>query len=136
MVSAHPVVPRPLWYLSAILAAAHVAMTWSYVDTRFRARPLGDGQVSIVRYIESLGPFWAIGFAASGVAIAVALWLWPSWLWKAHVLGATVMSTYGAAAWMGAWLSRPLGPIQVGVLATTLALVHGIAVWVASRVIR
>ncbi|HEX6471150.1 MAG TPA: hypothetical protein VF069_18770 [Streptosporangiaceae bacterium] len=128
--------PRPLWVLSALLAVTHLGMAWAYVDPRFVPRPLGPGQVSVVRYIEALGPFWIAGFGATAVGIALVLWRFPARLWIAHLLGLSVSAAYATAAWTGSLMSDPPSPIITAVLASSLAAVHGLAVWVAARVVR
>lgn len=129
-------VPRPLKALSIILIATHTGMAWAYVDPRFVARPLGPGQVSVLRYIEALGPTWAAAFALTGAAIAATLWLYPRCLRWGHALGATVLTGYGAASWIGALVSVPPSPIMTAVLASTVAATHYVATWVAARVVR
>lgn len=129
-------VPRPLKVLSILLVATHVGMTWNYVDPRFVPRPLGPGQVSILRYIDSMGPIWAAAFALTGVAIAATLWLYPRCLRWGHAIGATVMTTYCAASWIGAWVSQPPAPIMTAVLASAVAATHFVATWVAARAVR
>ena len=129
-------VPRPLKMLSLVLIAAHAGMTWAYVDPRFVPRPLGAGQVSVLRYIEGLGPTWALAFAVTGAAIAATLWLYPRCLRWGHAVGATVLTAYAAASWIGAFVSQPPSPIMTAVLASTVGGTHFVAIWVAARAVR
>lgn len=131
-----PAVPRSLWWMSVALALSHAGLTWAYLDPRFVPRRLVDGQVSVVRQIEALGPVWVVSFAVTGTAIFLALWLWPRALWVTHICGAAVFAAFAFAAWAGSFLSQPHAPITNAVMATTLAAVHMLAVWVASRTVR
>lgn len=136
MVPARWTIPKPLWWLSVILALCHIGLVWAYVDPRFVARPLGPGQVSVVRHIETLGPVWVIGFGLTAAGIVIALAWRPRHLWLAHVAGVGMTLGYAVALWTGAWFSRPTAPIMSAVLATVVAATHLVAAWVAERTVR
>ena len=129
-------VPKVLRFISITLVLIHAGLVWNYLDPRVVPRPLIEGQVSVVRAIDGLGPTWVLLFAATGVAVAATLLFYPPCLRWAHAVGTATMTAYAFASWAGALLSRPPSPIAAAALATGVAAFHFIAAYYAARSVR
>jgi hypothetical protein len=67
------------------------------------------GRVSVVLYIDSLGPVWQAGFGLSTLALAAGL-IWHRVLAWAHTGSGAVTTTYASSLWIGFFASSPHPP--------------------------
>lgn len=127
-------IPRPLAVISTLLTLTHITLAADQIDPWFKPRPPAPGQVSIVNYLEALGPVWALLFFLTGVGTLISLRWRHHWLPEAHVAAATAIGMYSAAAWAGAYLSTPKGQLVLALLASTVSGTHLVVAWGAARV--
>lgn len=74
--------------------------------------------VRIVLFIQSLGPYFTMGFGISGGVLAVALLL-RRFIYVGHLFCLMVFVSYTMALWLGAFTQQPHGSI----IAPSLCLV-------------
>lgn len=103
------VVSIPRLLASATLASVHgvLALAYAFPDlARGTAPTAGGNRVSIVSYLDSLGPVWQTVFGLTGAAIVAGL-VFPRWLALAHTLAGAGLAVFAAALWFGFAFSDP-----------------------------
>lgn len=121
-----PVISRP----RITATSALVLLNWTFsVAYKFPeqlvrkvARP-GEIRVSIVNYVESLGPVWAIAFSLAAIAMTYSLFTRRT-LIVSHVMGGMVWASYATALWFGVFASEPSGSILLPGCAVALSVIH------------
>lgn len=94
---------------TSTLAALHAVLAVVYAVpnlARGYPPPPGVTRVSIVSYIESLGPVWQIAFGLTAVALFTGMVV-HRFLAIAHTLAGAGMSMFAAALWLGFAFSSP-----------------------------
>lgn len=93
---------------SSSLAVMHGALAIAYTFPWLArsSAPPRPGQVSIVLYIDSLGPVWQLAFGLTAAVLLAGL-VWPRWLALAHTLGGAALAVFSAGLWLGYALSEP-----------------------------
>jgi hypothetical protein len=121
--------------VSLFLCLFQLYMAFLYVFPSLVAR-VGNPSptVRIVQFIQSLGPYYTVGFAFSGGILLITL-LVPKlrkWIFFGHLVCFGVFFSYGFALFLGALSDHPHGPIVTPSLAmipivghAVLALVYG-----------
>jgi len=87
------------------------------------ARVTAPGTVSIVAYVEKLGPVWVISFSVNALVLATCAVL-KRGVRFGHVLSGSIMSGYAMALVLGSVLSDPPRPPVTGVLAAAVVGFH------------
>lgn len=115
--------------LGARLSAAAAGFSQVAVGVLYTApevlvrRPLTPGQVSAVVWIESFGPFWAIGFIATGLWLCVCA-LRKSGFVAAHIASSGWWAFYGGCIIFSALLTAPPAPVVSGVISAGVCLLN------------
>jgi hypothetical protein len=117
---------RPRKIASGGLGLIHLALAYAYTQPVLSQAPTPPGadRVSIVAYINALGPVWLIGFGITGAGLIAALTAYPRALSWAHTAGVAVATTYSTAIWVGFALSASRPTIISAVLSVTVVLWH------------
>lgn len=126
MAAARVALTRPRKIATGSLGLVHLLLAFAYSQPALSVAPPSPGQirVSVVNYINNLGPVWLVAFGVTGAALITALLLAPRWLGPAHVGGVLVTSFYSIALWSGFVLSTPRPTIIAATLSVTLVLWH------------
>ncbi len=112
---------------SGFLALAHGFLAIAYAFpaiTRGYPPPPDVRRISIVLYIDSLGPVWQIAFGLTGAVLGFAVLVRHRTLALAHTLGGAAMAVYGSALWIGFALSEPRPTVTGAVAYTGLTIWH------------
>ena len=112
-----PAVSAALVLLQLVLAVLHLFPALVFSDSP---------TVRVLVFINSLGPWWTLGFGASGTGLVVALRV-GKWRHYGHLGCAFVWVVYATALWIGAYAVTPPGPIRLAIVCTGLAAVHLVA---------
>ncbi len=117
---------RPRRLATGSLGLIHLALAYTYSQPNLSVTPPTPGitRVSVVSYINALGPVWLIGFGITGAAMVAALLLFPRALAGVHVVGVLISTSYSFALWAGFVLSTPRPTIIASVLSVTVMLWH------------
>lgn len=109
-----PAVSLALVFLQLALAVLHMFPALVFSDSP---------TVRVLVFINHLGPWWVLGFGASGAALLVALRV-RRFRHLGHLGCAFVWVVYATALWIGAYAVSPPGPIRLAIVCTGLAVVH------------
>lgn len=112
---------------TATLTLAHLVLAFAYSQPELSQSPAlasGPGRVSIVTYLNGLGPVWLIAYGVTAVWLAAGLLWKPGLLRWGHSVGLAVAATYDVAIWLGFAFSAPPRPTIISA-ALGLALVGG-----------
>lgn len=94
---------------SGALALLHgmlaIAYTFPWL-ARSAAAVRGPGTVSVVLYIDSLGPVWQLAFGVTAALLLVGL-AYRRLLAIAHTLGGSALAVFAAGLWLGWAFSEP-----------------------------
>jgi hypothetical protein len=117
----------------------HLFLALSYQVPSLSISPtsavLPTGGISIINYIDANGPYWVVGFTASGLSLLTALWTRRG-LHIAHGIAAVVVCCYTMASFLGAFLSEPNRPIIVGLFGLLSLSAHaGLSVAYSEQVV-
>lgn len=131
MAPARIMLTRPRRIATGSLAFTHLLLAFAYSQPALSRSTLpslptnstSPGQISIVSYIDSLGPIWLIGFGVTSLLLITALLLRPLWLRWAHVAALAVSTSFCFALWAGFALSSPRPTIIAATL--SIAVVGG-----------
>jgi hypothetical protein len=117
---------RPRQISTGSLGLIHLGLAYAYANPALSVSPLppGTSRVSIVSYINSLGPIWLIAYGSTGAFLIVALLTAPRLLRWAHVAGVSVATTYSLALWAGFALSDPRPTIISALLSLAMVTWH------------
>ncbi|MBC8091369.1 MAG: hypothetical protein H7Y15_05395 [Pseudonocardia sp.] len=118
---------RPRVLSTGSLGFVHLGLAYAYSQPALSvnpAIPVGGGRVSVVSYINALGPVWLVGFGITGALLIAALLLVPRLLAWAHVGGVLVSTVYSFALWAGFVLSTPRPTIIAAVLSVGIMMWH------------
>ena len=109
---------------SGCLAAGHAALAYAYL-TPDLARGAGPrpGQISIMLYIDSLGPVWQLAFGVTALLLVGGLTV-PRWLATAHTVSGAVVGGLGASLWAGFAFSEPRPAILSAIAYTLITVWH------------
>jgi hypothetical protein len=114
--SIRPAASWVLCSLQAIFAVLHFFPSLAYrVPTP--ASPTPAPTMSIVAYIDSLGPFWVYGFGVSAAVLALSLRWKKSSRTYTHIFCGGVFASYMIALFFGALFDHPHGPLTLPILA-------------------
>lgn len=122
----HPKSTRPRLTATISLVFANWLFSVSYrfpeqLVQRF-TRPSGV-RVSIVQYLETLGPVWIVGFSLAAIAMTYAV-ISRRALVTAHVLGGMIWAGYSTALLFGVFASNPIGSILLPGCAVVITVFH------------
>lgn len=81
--------------------------------------------VKVVQFVQSLGPYYTLGFAISGGTLLVAL-LIKRWIYVGHLACFSVFFAYAMALLLGALGDKPHGPILAPSLCLVPLLCHAV----------
>jgi hypothetical protein len=108
--------------MSWVLLAVQVAVSTLHVFPPLVYRP-NPRTARVVEFVNSLGPWWAVSFGLSSVALLVVL-MWRHYRHWGHLACVFVWIWFTVALWFGAIASDPMGPILFACVATGLVGVH------------
>lgn len=117
------------WVLLAVQAV--VSILHLFPNLVYRPNPR---TARVVEFVNSLGPWWAVGFGLSSVVLFGTL-VCQRFRHVGHGGGVFTWVWFSAALWFGAVASTPTGPILFACVATGLVAVHWImaSAWAEQR---
>ncbi len=117
---------------STTLALLHSSLALSYSIGSLSRGPgittPGAVRVSIVSYIDSLGPVWQIGFGSTAALLVIGL-IRHRHLALAHTLGGAAVAVFATALWFGFAFSDPR-PAVLSPIAYTCTVVWHLTIGV------
>lgn len=120
------VIPRYRLIASGTLTVLNWVFTIAY---RFpdvlvkKAFVPGQIRVSIVTYIDGLGPVWAMAFLLAAIGMTFSL-ITRRWVIVGHTLGGMVWAAYSTALLFGVFASKPIGSIISAAMAVAICFFH------------
>lgn len=125
MPAQHVALTRPRRLATGGLGVIHLALAYAYAFPPLsQSPPPATGtRVSIVAFINDIGPLWLIGFGLTGLALLAGL-RWPAGLRWIHTSSVTIAAIYSAAIWSGWLLSDPRPSMVAAVLSTAPVAWH------------
>lgn len=107
------------------LAVLHTVLAVSYAVPGIATGVYAPtpGRVSVVSYIDQLGPIWTVAFGVTAVGLLCAV-RWTNALIPAHAVGGGAMAIFTAALWFSYGASNPRPTILTALFATTVLLWH------------
>jgi hypothetical protein len=112
-----PAVSAALVLIQLALAGLHLFPTLVFSDSP---------QLSVLVFINGLGPYWVLSFGTTGAVLTIALWR-CRFRHFAHLGCAFVWVVYSTALWIGSLAVDPPAPVRLAVICTGLAFVHTVA---------
>lgn len=132
MAPARIMLSRPRRIATGSLALTHLLLAFAYSQPSLSrstvssapTNPDTPGHVSVVAYIDALGPTWLIGFGVTALLLIAALLLRPLWLRWAHAAALAVATSYSFALWAGFALSTSRPTIIASTLSIAVVGAH------------
>lgn len=94
--------------VSFCLAIFQLYFAVLYIFPSFTSSPAPT--VKVIQFIQSLGPFFTVGFGISG-GLLLATLLWRRFIHVGHMCCLAVFMSYGVALWFGAFGQHPHGTL-------------------------
>lgn len=129
--------PAPRIGYHRVIASTTLALLHSSLALSYAVGSLSRGpgitspnavRVSIVSYIDSLGPVWQIGFGSTALMLVIGL-INHRYLAVAHALGGAAVAVFATALWFGFAFSDPR-PAVLSPIAYTCTVVWHLTIGV------